>query len=60
MHFHKRLNLIGVLNSNSESRKYSIESLDLAFNNLRDSVINNDMKAHKNMVISSHLAGKTT
>lgn len=46
------------LNSNSESRRYSIESLDLAFNNLRNSVINNDMKAHKNMVISSHLAGK--
>tara|TARA_B100000886_G_scaffold340468_1_gene310231 strand:- start:2574 stop:3674 length:1101 start_codon:yes stop_codon:yes gene_type:complete len=46
------------LNSNSESRRYSIESLDLAFNNLKDSVINKDMKAHKNMVISSHLAGK--
>ena len=41
-----------------ESRKYSLQALDLIYNNLRKSVHDSDLEAHKKMVEGSNLAGK--
>lgn len=44
--------------ANEESRKYSLQALELIYNNLKKSVQENDLDAHKMMVKGSNLAGK--
>ena len=44
--------------STTQSRKYSAKAIDLLWNNLRESVLENDYEAHKKVVIGSNLAGK--
>jgi alcohol dehydrogenase len=45
-------------NATKDSRKHSIDGLKLIWENLHQSVLNNDYDSHKKVVIGSNLAGK--
>ena len=44
--------------STAQSRIYSSKAIDLLWNNLKQSVLDNNYEAHKKVVQGSHLAGK--
>lgn len=44
--------------STTDSKRNSIEALRLIWNNLHDSVLNNNYESHKKIVLASNLAGK--
>ena len=46
------------INSNKESKEYSVEALKLIINNLPKAVNNNCTEAKKNMMLAAYLAGK--
>ena len=41
-----------------QSRKYSVKAVDLLWNNLKASVVENNFEAHKQVVLGANLAGK--
>ena len=45
-------------NATTESRKDSVEAIKLVWNNLKNSVLENDFEAHNKVAIGSNLAGK--
>lgn len=46
------------INSNKESKEYSVEALKLIIDNLTEAVNNNCVEAKKNMMLAAYLAGK--
>ena len=44
--------------STVQSRIYSVKAIDLLWNNLTQSILENDYEAHKKVVLGSNLAGK--